>query len=313
MLARKTGEPRTCLELVESTWSAAVKPADVSRSWFVGGSKMKAIEGDRTLPFTRIVAAVVVPFLVLAFVILYFYPQRTGQHFAWPIQPNMTAMFMGAGYIGGAWLFVNAILGRPWHRVAAGFPPVTTFTVAMLLATLLHWDRFSHDRLGFILWFGLYVVTPFLVPFVWWQNRPADSGAPAPDDHTVPAVARWGLLLLGLLILVVALVGFASPGWLIEIWPWNLTPLTARVMSGWFALLGVGGIVISRDRRWSAWTVGLQAIGLWHALVVIAALLNPADFRNGLWNWYLVSVILVLIGMAALAIWMERARGRQPA
>jgi hypothetical protein len=261
---------------------------------------------DRTLPFTQIVAAVVVPFLVLAFVILYFFPQRTGQHFAWPIQPNMTAMFMGAGYIGGAWLFVNAILGRPWHRVAPGFPPVTAFTVAMLLATILHWDRFSHDRPGFILWFGLYLVTPFLVPFVWWRNRPADPGAAESSDPTVPAMARYGLLMLGLLILAVAVAGFASPSWLIRMWPWNLSPLTARVMGGWFSLLGVGGIVISRDRRWSAWKVGLQAIGLWHVLVVIAAFLNPADFRDGLLNWYLVSVVLVLIGMVALAIWMGR-------
>jgi uncharacterized membrane protein len=217
-------------------------------------------------------------------------------------------MFMGAGYIGGAWLFVNAILGRPWHRVAPGFPPVTAFTVAMLIATVLHWDRFSHDRLGFILWFALYIVTPVLVPFVWWRNRPADSGALESDDLTVPGVARWGLGLLGLLILVVAVVGFISPSWLIEFWPWTLSPLTARVMSGWFSLLGVGGIVISRDRRWSAWKVGLQAIGLWHILVVIAAFLNPADFHNGLWNWYLISVILVLLGMAALAIWMQQRR-----
>jgi peptidoglycan/LPS O-acetylase OafA/YrhL len=79
-------------------------------------------------------------------------------------------------------------------------------------------------------------------------------------------------------------------------------------MSVWFSLLGVGGIVISRDRRWSAWKVGLQAIGLWHILVVIAAFLNPADFHNGLWNWYLISVILVLLGMAALAIWMQQRR-----
>jgi hypothetical protein len=267
---------------------------------------LNATRDDRTLPFTRIVAAVVVPFLVLAFIILYFFPQQTGQHFAWPIQPNMTAMFMGAGYLGGAWLFVNAILGRPWHRIAPGFLPVTSFTVAMLLATLLHWDKFSHSRLGFILWLGLYIVTPLLVPFVWWRNRPADSGAPESNDLTVPAVARYGLLLLGLIILVVAVAGFASPSWLIHMWPWNLSPLTARVMSGWFALLGVGGIVISRDRRWSAWKVGLQAIGLWHVLVVTAAFLNRADFRSGLLNWYLISVIIVLIGIGALAIWMGR-------
>ena len=82
-------------------------------------------------------------------------------------------------------------------------------------------------------------------------------------------------------------------------------------MSGWFSLLGVGGIVISRDPRWSAWTVGLQSIGLWHVLVVVAAFVRTADFPNGLVNWYLASVIAVLIGMVVLYLVMEGKRREQ--
>lgn len=269
-------------------------------------------QDDRIYPLTRIVAAVVVPFLVLAFIILYFFPELSGQHFAWSIQPNMTAMFMGAGYIGGSWLFLNAIFGRRWHRVAPGYPPVTAFTIAMFLATVLHWDRFDPGHLPFILWLGLYVITPFLVPLIWLYNRRADSGAPEADDIQTPAAARWGLRLIGLVILIFAVIGFLRPEWLISLWVWKLSPLTARVMSGWFALLGVGGLVIGRETRWSSWRVGLQAIGLWHLLVVIAALLNPADFNGGLFNWYLISVVVVLLGMVALFVVMELQRRRRP-
>ena len=257
---------------------------------------------------TRLISAVVVPFLVLAFIILYFYPNLSGERFAWKIQPNMTAVFMGAGYLGGAWLFINAIFGRRWHHIAAGFPPVTTFTVAMLLATALHWDRFDIRHFPFILWLGLYVITPFLVPWMWLRNRVTDPGIPEANDLLVPVVARWSLRLLGVFLFVFAVVGFIAPQWVIGLWPWQLTPLTARVLSGWFALLGVGGIVIARDPRWSAWRVGLQSIGLWHILVVIGALFNQADFFNGLLNWYLISVTLVLIGMAVLYIQMESSR-----
>jgi membrane-bound acyltransferase YfiQ involved in biofilm formation len=62
--------------------------------------------------------------------------------------------------------------------------------------------------------------------------------------------------------------------------------------------------------------VGLQCIGSWHVLVVIAALLSADQFPNGLANWYLASVVLVLIGMLVLYIVMERQRMRvrtQPA
>jgi hypothetical protein len=274
---------------------------------------MASGQDDRIYPLTRIVAAAVVPFLVLAFIILYFFPEQSGRHFAWSIQPSMTAMFMGAGYIGGSWLFANAVFGRRWHRVAPGFAPVTAFTIAMLLATVLHWDRFDAGHLPFILWLGLYVVTPFLVPFVWFTNRRADSGAPEGDDLPTPVVARWALRLLGLAILVFAVAGFLRPAWLVSVWAWKLTPLTARIMGGWFALLGVGGLVIGRETRWSSWRVGLQAIGLWHVLVVIAALMNPADFGGGLLNWYLVGVVLVLVGMIGLYAMMEWGRRRQPA
>lgn len=267
------------------------------------------MKDDRISAFTRIVAAVVVPFLVLAFLILYFFPQSSGQRFAWSIQPSMTAMFMGAGYLGGAWLFTNAIFGRHWHRVASGFLPVTTFAGAMLIATILHWDKFDLHHFPFILWLSLYTVTPVLVPLVWLRNRGVDSGAPEADDVMVPAIARSSMLVLGALLLAFAVGGFASPSWLTSIWQWKLSPLTARVMSGWFALLGVGGIVISRDIRWSAWKIGLQSIGVWQLLVVIAAFIRFTDFPVGLGNWYLASVILVLVGMVALYFAMERKRG----
>lgn len=268
----------------------------------------KKAQEDHILLFTRIVATVVVPFLILAFLILYFTPQLSGERFAWAIQPPMTAMFMGAGYIGGAWLFINAIFGRRWHRVAPGFLPVTAFTVAMLIATILHWDNLDPSHFPFILWLVLYIVTPFLVPFVWLLNRSADPGTAEESDVVVPKIARWSLLLLGVILLAFALGGFVRPSWLIDIWPWTLSPLTARVMSGWFALLGVGGIVISSDTRWSAWQVGLQSIGLWHLLVVVAAFLRRDDFSGGLGNWYLVSVLVVLAGMASLYFIMEGKR-----
>jgi hypothetical protein len=81
---------------------------------------------------------------------------------------------MGAGYLGGSYLFLRALVGRRWHRVAAGFPAIAGFTVAMLLATILHWSRFDFSRLPAQLWLILYVVTPILVLWMWLRNRPAD-------------------------------------------------------------------------------------------------------------------------------------------
>jgi hypothetical protein len=266
---------------------------------------MNVLRDDRIFRSTQLVAALVVPILVLAWVILYFFPETSGQRFAWEIQPAMTAAYIGAGYLGGAVLFVHAVFGKRWHRVAAGFPVVTVFTTAMLLATILHWERFDLGHFPFQLWLVLYVVTPVLIPVLWLRNRVTDPGTPEAVDRIVPGIARWGLGLIGVIFWGFTLAGFFQPEWLISIWVWKLTPLTARVMAGWFALLGTGGLVIARDKRWTAWRAGMQSIGLWHLLVVVGALMHPGDFTQGLANWYLASVVAALLGMVALYITME--------
>jgi hypothetical protein len=264
---------------------------------------------DRIFPSTRLIAAVVIPFLLLAFLILYFFPGLSGQRFAWQIRPDVMAVYIGAGYLGGAYLFLRTVIGRRWHRVAAGYPAVATFTVAMLLATLLHWSRFDLNHFPFQLWLALYIVTPILVPWMWLRNRTADPGTPEPQDVLVPAGIRWAVRLLGLGLVIIALVSFAVPQLLIAVWPWPLTPLLARVLAGWGALIGVGNLVIAGDPRWSAWRVGVESIGLWHVLFLAGAVIRPQDFTHGtLLNWYILSVAAVLILMAAFYLSMELRR-----
>jgi hypothetical protein len=91
--------------------------------------------------------------------------------------------------------------------------------------------------------------------------------------------------------------------------PWPLTPLRGRVQAGWGLLLAVGNLEIARESRWSAWRVGVGSIALWHVLFLIGAALYPQGFTSGRWlNWFTVSVLLVLAGVAALYARMKRQR-----
>jgi hypothetical protein len=263
---------------------------------------------DAILPVTRVVAAVVIPFLWLAFLILFFYPDLTGVRFAWLIKPHMTSLYIAAGYLGGSWLFINTLFGKRWHRVHGGFLPITVFTWAMLIATLLHWDRFSHGRLGFELWLILYILTPFLVPAIWLYNRRTDPGTAEESDVLVASWLPWFLRISGILVLVFAVAGFIYPTFLIQAWPWPLTPLTARVMAGWIALLGTGALTMAADRRWTSWRVPFESILIWHGLVLLAILLTASDFTWGLLNWYTVAVALMVGIILILYLVMERKR-----
>jgi peptidoglycan/LPS O-acetylase OafA/YrhL len=113
------------------------------------------VGSDRILPETRWISAIIVPFLVSAFIILYLLPDHTQALFAWGIQPRMSAMMLGAAYIGGAYFFVRVAANARWHWVHIGFLPVTTFATLMGIATILHWNRFNHGSLSFYAWVGL--------------------------------------------------------------------------------------------------------------------------------------------------------------
>ena len=267
---------------------------------------------DKIHPLTRWVAVLVVPFLWFAFLILFFNPDTTGERFAWAIKPHMTALYMGAGYIGGSWLFINAAMsGKRWHHIAGGFLPITTFTWFMMFATFLHWDRFALGSLGFNTWLVLYIVTPFLVPVLWYLNRKEDTGQPDEKDVLISTTVGWVLKLMGFSGLLFAVVGFFYPPFAIQAWPWTLTPLTARVICGWIALLSVGAFTMSNEPRWSGWKVPLESIAIWHVLVFVAAFMNPTDFKTGLVNWYMISIGVMLIAVFIFYPLSEMRRRRR--
>ncbi len=118
---------------------------------------------DRIYSFTRVLAIIIIPFLVAASLMLYLFPARTGELFAWPVQPPMTAMMLAAAYIGGIYFFACVALAKQWHTIKAGFPPVVLFAGLLGIATILHWDRFTPNHISFLTWTALYFTTPFLV------------------------------------------------------------------------------------------------------------------------------------------------------
>src|SRR5688572_19752355 len=219
---------------------------------------------DRVLRQTHILGAVIVPFLVIAFGLLYFFPGDTKSYFAWEIHPDITPMIMGAGYIAGAYFFARVVMETRFHRVHVGFLPVTAFTIFMAAGSFLHLDRFLQDHVAFWIWMGLYVTTPILVPLAWYVNRRTDPGTPEPGESRLGSRVRGVLIGVGAFQTIVAFALLLSPSTMIDIWPWMLTPLTAQTLGGWFALPGITAIMMGLDGRPSAIRITLhsQVIGL---------------------------------------------------
>jgi hypothetical protein len=237
-------------------------------------------KSDRILPETRWVAGLVIPFLVVAFVILYFFPHNTSKLFAWEIKSPMTAMMLGSAYAGGIYYFAGLIMTRQWHRIKVGLLPVTTFASVLSIATILHWDKFNHGTLPFFAWTSLYFTTPFIIFALWLRNRGQDTNQPDANDAIVPQVLSFVIGIVGATTFVIAIFLFLNPALMIQLWPWTLTPLTSRVMAAMFSLPGVVGLGMAIDSRWSSAQIILQSQSFSILLILVAVFRDRADF-----NW----------------------------
>jgi hypothetical protein len=267
---------------------------------------------DRVLRETRALGMFIVPFLLVAFPLLYLFPNDTGNWWAFEIQPSMTALLMGAGYIAGAYFFVHVARASRWHRVHLGFLPITVFTTWLGVATFIYWDRFDHEHVAFWIWTGLYVTTPLLVPLTWLRNRPTDPGTLEFQDRYLPQRVRSILKVTGLAQFAIAVVLLASPSTMIDIWPWMLTPLAAATLGAWFALPGVTALMMGVDGRWSAVRITLesQLIGLTLILLATARAWEQFDKSNALTYVFAGGMALLLLGLAALWSFMVNRQRR---
>lgn len=263
---------------------------------------------DRVLPLTRLVGAIIAPILLGALIILYGFPGQTERLFAWTINPELTPLIMGAGYGTGVYFFYRVVTIGEWHRVAAVFPGIAAFTWFMAGATFLHWENFNHDHVTFYAWTFLYIVSPVLVPGIWLLNRRTDPRTGSGLE--MPGALRLGAGGSGILITLTAVVLFVLPGPMIDHWPWAVSPLTSRILLGWFVILGVANLAVSFDRRWSAARILVhsQMIGFTLVLLGVGRAWGNIDTTNP-FAWPIVGgmagYLLVVIGVY---VYMERRR-----
>lgn len=263
---------------------------------------------DRILLFTRVVAAVVTAILVTAWIVLYLWPEQTERRFAWTVAPTMTPMLMGAGYGSAALFWARVTAGRRWHTLGVGFLPTTLFTWMLLVATLLHWDRFHHGTGVFRLWLWVYLVTPGAVPAVWAWNRRRDPGVPDASDPPFPKPVVAALIASGVVMMAIAAWLFLIPSSAFGVWPWALTPLTARTVAAFVALPGVAWLAIAEDGRWSATKAVVEtlALGLVLLLIAVARAWEEFDTSRPLTWAYVGGLVSTLAALAVWYGWMDR-------
>lgn len=175
---------------------------------------------------------------------LYFLPHLTHLAFAWTIASPLMAGSLGAAYLAAGLFEALAARARLWAEARIAVPAVLIFTLLTLGVTLVHLDRFHLDapaasaRFVAWVWLAVYIVVPILMAVLWLlQIRAPGSEPPRLAPLSAPLRLVWiacaaALLALGAFMLILPLDGE-------KLWPWALTPLTARAVGAWLAGLGV--------------------------------------------------------------------------
>lgn len=272
------------------------------------GAHAGELRDDRVLRSTRLLSGFIAPFLIVAFVVLYIFPADTERLFAWTIHPTMTPMVLASAYLGGFWFFIRALSECRWASLRLGFISVALFASLLALATIVHWDRFNHQHFAFWLWAGLYFTAPVLVTLTLVANN-RHASAPTPDEQRLGLVTRGIVAAVGLAALATGLVMFAVPASIIAIWPWDLTPLTCRVLGAVFCL-GAAGLGTLIDARWVSLRLLTQVEVLMIALIMLAGVRAAGEFHpDRILTWVMpVGFIAVLVGSIGLWYVQERAR-----
>ncbi|GAA1982855.1 hypothetical protein [Microbacterium pumilum] len=260
----------------------------------MSAAEPRAAADDRVLPATRWVAAAVIPFLVIAAFLLYIFPARTGELFAWPIDPPLSAFVLASAYVGGIRFFIGIVFARAWHHVRRGFPAVVVFAGALLIATLLHLDRFS-TNLPFAAWMVLYATTPFIIAVLAVVQRPRDPGTPDRPDVVIPRFARVGLAAVGACAFIAGAMVYLAPSTAASVWAWELTPLTAQVTGAVLSLTGVVNAGLLWDDRWSAFRILFQAQLVSLAAIALSLVVAREDL---LWDRPMTPAFVGLVGVA---------------
>jgi hypothetical protein len=242
-------------------------------------------------------------------IFLYLVPQLAETHYAWAIKPPINAAFMGAGYAAGMVATGLALFkAKHWRSVRLLFPGFFTLGLSLLVATLLHVERFKWNYPLTWIWTLVYLSIPVGSVMIWYWHERADKQLSARDPRL--RFTRGLSLFLGVVLTASATLLYFAPPLFLEVWPWQITPLLARVFAGWYFL---GSIILVTTgvtlRQAHELPISFATLVAWNMLSLLLIILYSDSVRfatAGFWVWTVLHVVFLVfttwVTLKALAV-----------
>jgi hypothetical protein len=265
----------------------------------------------RLQPLSRAGVVVLLLLAIANGVFLYLVPAHAEYEYAWAIAPPINAAFLGAGYLAGTVATALVVFAtRHWRSLRVLPLPLVVLSTGLLAATALHADRFRWDYAPTWVWTGVYLGVPFVVAFLWRHQERQELAVPPAHPRLGPP--RRASAVLGGLILAGALALFLAPTALGDLWPWPLTPLLARAVASWYALIGTALLTCAWSlRRPVEAIIPYATLLAWTAFLLLLPVLHSGDLADHgmrLGAWLVLQIALLALAVYALAVAAPLAR-----
>ncbi len=263
-------------------------------------------------------------FLAAFFVLWFLIMPQNGKYFAWPVVPELTAMFLGAGFILRSYFGYHLWRDKYWYTVRWSMNGDFAFLGVLFIATWWHilemnWhlENVSDGLRIFSLviahiWVFAYTFEPLAV----FLLHPRESEAHAPistelSEGQLQTPLKSALVAIFFLGTAVWALLFFTPEFANMRWPWELNEFDSRIMSAWFAGSAVWSITMYFMKDWAEVKMGVRAI-LFFILGVFGVWIF-ASSRYELDHTEIASRQGVTYGLAlgVIAIWLLYAYWKQ--
>jgi hypothetical protein len=233
-------------------------------------------------------------------VFLYFLPDKAATDYAWSIKPTVNSAFMGAGYLSGLISVSLALfVARHWRSVRPIIIPFAVLGAGMLLATLLHTEKFKWDYPLTWVWTAVYIVIPPGVYFLWQIQEKVKSPTPPLDSRL--NLTRWISWFFGGLLLLGGLGLFINPESFVTHWPGQITPLLVRAFAVWYMFKGCTLIACGLTAQQPhELFIAYAETATWNVLLLLLPLLYSGSMftaRTAYWPWIIFHGVLLLVSL----------------
>ena len=263
-------------------------------------------------------------FLALFFVLWFLSMPQNGKYFAWPVVPELTAMFLGVGFILRSYFGYHLWRDKYWYTLRWSLLGDYVFLGILFVTTWWHISEMNWALQGVsdgLRIFSLTIAHVWMLaytfePLTIFLLHPHDAAANAPIPAELSEGELQPVLKNALLAIFYAAAGF----WAVLFftsefantrWPWELNAFDSRIMSAWFAGSSAWAVTMYFMKDWAEVKIGVRAL-----LFFILGLLGLSLFAFPRFSFDHTAIasrqaLVFTVSVAMMSVWLLYAYWKQ--